>query len=496
MGRASGRGEGELMTIVFPVKPVTVGPIVGHTTARTVRLWGRGAPPPLPASQRCFGVAQILEAGSTTPAQGRYFKLLPEDDYTGSVDFAGLEPGRAYAYRLGYFFSESEQAQLLPPTAVELQGASASVFRTLREPGSPELSFVFGSCRHPVPGLEELINTGLPDRGDRVFATILEQIQAGAPTDLMLMAGDQIYADMAAASQSFSQYCANYRRSFTMPNLRRLLSRVPTYMVLDDHEIADNWSMDRLLDSESGEEKRAANRKLFLGAIEAYRCYQVVHGPALERKGEPGVTNLIDRYWYTFQAGPARFFVMDVRTERYRKAQPPQMISERQQQALQEWLLADREGLKFIVSPVPFFPDMKLAGWALGERNDKWAGFQHQRRTLLDFMRDEGVHRTVFLSGDVHLSLWSEMKSLSRPDFRVHSIISSAFSAPAIVAPEFFFETKGLLDGQTDYTLTRHGGYTPVSNFTRLTWQQPTLHVEIFDRKGKRLHEVKLNLDE
>lgn len=483
------------MTIVFPVKPVTVGPIVGHTTARTVRLWGRGAPPPLPASQQCYGVAQILEAGSTTPAQGRYFKLLPEDDYTGSVDFAGLEPGRVYAYRVGYFFSEGEPQQLLPSTGVELQGASASAFRTLSEPGSPELSLVFGSCRHPVPGLEEIVNTGLPDRGDRVFRTILEQIEGGVRTDLMLMVGDQIYADLAASSQSFAQYCANYRRSFTQPNLRRLLSRVPTYMALDDHEIADNWSMDRLVDPALGEEKRAANRARYLGAIEAYRCYQVVHGPALERKGEPGTTNLINRYWYTFEAGPARFFVMDVRTERYRLAQPPQMISARQLRALQEWMLADRGGLKFIVSPVPLFPDMSLAGWALGERNDKWAGFQHQRQKLLDFMRDEGVHRTVFLSGDVHVSLWSELKSLSRPDFRVHSLVSSAFSSPAVVAPEFFFETGGLLDGQTDYTLTRHGGYTEVSNFTRLTWKAPALRVEIFDRKGKRLHEVSLNLD-
>jgi alkaline phosphatase D len=110
-------------------------------------------------------------------------------------------------------------------------------------------------------------------------------------------------------------------------------------------------------------------------------------------------------------------------------------------------------------------------------------------------MRDEGVHRTVFLSGDVHVSLWSELKSLSRPDFRVHSLISSAFSSPALVAPEFFFETKGLLDGQTDYALTRHGGYTQVSNFTRLTWKEPNLRVAVYERKGRLLHDTTLNLD-
>ncbi|WP_224368520.1 alkaline phosphatase D family protein [Hyalangium versicolor] len=483
------------MALVFPVKPVTVGPIVGHTTDTTVRLWGRGQPPPVGGGVRCYGVAHLLEGGSTTPAQARYFKLLPEDDFTGSVDFPGLESGKAYAYRMGFFYSDVEQQLLVPAVGLELQGASAGVFRTARAPGSPELSLVFGSCRHPVPGLEDLLNIGLPDRGDRVFRTILEQVEGGRPTDLMLMVGDQIYADVAASNKTFAQYCANYQRSFSQPNLRKLMSRVPTYMTLDDHELADNWSMDRLQDPKLSPEQLSANKARFLAAIQAYRCYQVVHGPALERKNEQGLTNAITRYWYTFQSGPARFFVLDVRTERYKSAQPPEIISTTQMQALKDWLKADPGGLKFVVSAVPFFPDVKLGGWALSERNDKWAGFQHQRQGLLDFMRDQGVHRTVFLSGDVHVSLWAELKSTSRPDFRVHSIISSAFNTPAFTPPEFIFETRGVLDGQADYVITRHGGYTDVSNFTRLSWKAPVLRVEVFDRKGQRLEEASLNLD-
>ncbi|WP_224240515.1 alkaline phosphatase D family protein [Hyalangium gracile] len=483
------------MALVFPVKPVTVGPIVGHTTDTTVRLWGRGSPPPVGAGVMCHGVAQLLEAGSTTPSQARYFKLLPEDDFTGSVDFTGLKPGQTYAYRMGFFYSDVEQHLLLPAVGLELQDASASVFRTARAPGSPELSLVFGSCRHPVPGLEDILSFGLPDRGDRVFRTILDQVEGGRPTDLMLMVGDQIYADVAASDKTFAQYCANYQRSFSQPNLRRLLSRVPTYMTLDDHELIDNWSMDRLHDARQSPEQLAATRARFIAALQAYRCYQVVHGPALERKHEQGLTNAITRYWYTFESGPARFFVMDVRTERYKHAQPPEMISATQLHALEAWLRADKGGLKFVVTPVPFFPDMRLAGWGLSERNDKWAGFQHQRQRLLDFMRDEGVRRAVFLSGDVHVSFWTALKSASRPDFRVHSIISSAFNTPAITPPELLFETRGILDGQTDYVLDGHGGYTPVSNFTRLSWKEPVLRVEIFDRKGKRLYETSLNLD-
>lgn len=479
------------MSLAIPVHPVTVGPIVGSTTDTSVRLWGRGAAPRSEDGRYCYGVAQLLMAGSTMPEQGAYFRLRAEDDFTGSVDFAGLQPGRAHAYRMGYFFSNEEQHLLAPPVALELRGATAGAFRTARPPGSPELSFVFGSCRSPGPVEDE---AGLGDRGDRIFGTILEQADS-TPTDLLLMVGDQIYADVRRDARTFEEYCATYRAAFTQPCLRKLMARVPTYMTLDDHEVADNWSMDRLVDSGLSNEARWANRVRFLAAMEAYRAYQVVHGPALERRDEPGVTNALTRYWYDFQVGPARFFVLDTRTERYHRARPPQLIGPPQLEALKQWLMQDPGGLKFVVSSVPLFPDVRLAGLAEVEREDKWAGFLLQRQHLLDFIRDNGVRRVVFLSGDIHASLWSELRSTSRPDFRLHSIISSAFAAPALVPPGFMYEQSGILDGQSDYVVARHGDYVKVSNFTRVTWKEPVLRVEVFERKGARVQDTELRLE-
>jgi alkaline phosphatase D len=480
------------MALVFPVHPVTVGPIVGSTTDTSVRLWGRGEPPRPPGGRYCYGIAQLLTAGSTTPAQGAYFKLRAEDDFTGSVDFDGLQPAHAYAYRMGYFFSDVEEHLLVPPVGLELQGATAGAFRSARPPGSPELSFVFGSCRSPGPSEEEI--AGLGNRGDRIFDTIYEQADS-TPTDLLLMVGDQIYADVRRDARTFEEYCATYRDAFTQPGLRRLMARVPTYMTLDDHELADNWSMDKLVDPGLSNETRWANRVRFFAAMEAYRAYQVVHGPALERRDVPGLTNTLTRYWYDFQVGPARFFVLDTRTERYHRARPPQIIGPPQLDALKHWLTKDPGGLKFVVSSVPLFPDVKLAGLAAVEREDKWAGFLLQRQHLLDFIRDNGVRRVVFLSGDIHASLWSELRSTSRPDFRLYSVISSAFAAPAFVPPEFMYEQAGVLDGQSDYAITRHGGYVQLSNFTRLTWKEPVLRVEVFERKGARVQDAELRLD-
>jgi alkaline phosphatase D len=478
--------------IDFPVNAVTVGPIVGWTTDTSVRLWARGERSALQPDLYCHGVAQVLAPGGTTPLRAAYFKLRPEDDFTGSVDFDDLQPSQAYAYRVGFFYSNTDQHLLAPALGLELRGATAGAFRTARPANSADLSFIVGSCRHPGPSLEESV--GLGNRGDRIFGTILNQLEQGTPTDLLLMVGDQIYADVRRDDRTFEEYCTNYRRSFTQPFLRRLMARVPTYMVLDDHEIFDNWSMDLLTDPKLSPEVRWANRTRFLAAIEAYRAYQVVHGPALERRDTPGLTNDISHYWYSFRSGPARFFVMDTRTERYHTARPPQMIGAAQEEAFKQWLLEDPRGLKFVVSSVPLFPDPRNTGVARAEHDDKWAGFLLQRQHLLEFMRDRGVHRTVFLSGDIHASQWSELRSTSHPDFRLYSIISSAFAAPAFVPPDFVYEQSGVLDGQADFVLTRHGGYTQLSNFVRLTWKEPVLHVEIYERKGARLHDVQLDL--
>src|SRR3546814_12029463 len=66
------------------------------------------------------------------------------------------------------------------------------------------------------------------------------------------MAGDQIYADMLnrhvplGLADTFEEFQERYHTAFGSRNMRRLLSRVPTYMLLDDHEIEDNWTQTRL----------------------------------------------------------------------------------------------------------------------------------------------------------------------------------------------------------------------------------------------------------
>src|SRR3546814_20501808 len=76
-------------------------------------------------------------------------------------------------------------------------------------------------------------------------------------------------------ADTFEEFQERYHTAFGSRNMRRLLSRVPTYMILDDHEIEDNWTQDRL--------GKAVSRKVFHLALGAYMSYQ--------RSAERGVGN-------------------------------------------------------------------------------------------------------------------------------------------------------------------------------------------------------------
>src|SRR4051794_22620223 len=110
-----------------PALSLTVGPIVGHTTPTTVRLWGRGefsldrqgAPRP------CFGVAKLSQPGG--PATIKVFPMLPHFDFTGIVDFNGLAPDTAYTFEMGYCFAELPDAA---PKKIDLGDCSQGSFRT------------------------------------------------------------------------------------------------------------------------------------------------------------------------------------------------------------------------------------------------------------------------------------------------------------------------------------------------------------------------------
>ena len=469
-------------------RPLKVGPILGHTTRTKVRFWGRGKDPG--KNSFCHAVVQVFDAGGAIVKAG-CGKMRRHFDFTGIVDIDGLSPDTYYAYKMACFFDKRPTDKIKNPSAFDLSKIQAVSFRTAVADDDDEVSFVFGTCR--VLEIDKFGDDLTRDHGDKTFRLINQELDAGRRTDCLLMLGDQIYADRGGKDgkkcKTLSEYRERYRLAFTTPEIRKLMSRVPTYMTADDHEIRNNWQNDDMF--VDNPKKAAKARDIFGAATQAYDSYQFIHSPGFGTADGNGLNNSrIFRRYYEFEVGSARVFIMDTRMERCLSCTPPMIITQEQMEAFKSWLLANKSQLKFVGSAVPFFPDIKIAS-----QRDRWVGYDVQRKEILDFIAANRIENVVFLSGDVHRSLWSTAYLKSDSEIRVHSIISSAFRWDfPFSPPKFVFDKKGKLKGTKGWRVKNTGGLFAQDNYTRVSHKDGKLRIRIRSRAGKKLANHKLTL--
>lgn len=450
---------------------LTVGPIVGETTPNRVRIWGRGKAHVIEGQpRRCFGALRIRSHGSTEWSRPKLFKMNPNFDMTGVVIIDRLQPKSLYEYQVGYFFSDAEIDDAGFRETDWTQVSSGS-FRTASDDDRESRTLVIGSCRYL---LKTFLGDFFDDRGDKTFRSILRQIDGGTEVHQLIMMGDQIYADDLNAlnpDKTVDQFYRRYRSAFSQRYIRALMSRVPTYMTLDDHEIEDNWP------SKASDQDW---KTLFPNAIHAYQSYQLAHSPniAIRRRRLVGTPK---RLWYRYTDGCCDVFVTDSRTER---AVLPdgtaEMISREQMGALKRWLNDSSGRVKVVVTSVPFVPDS-----ASGESKDKWSGFQRQRIQLLEHIERNQIRRVVFFSGDVHASMSLEL--LSPSNVKIISVVSSAFFWPYPHPSARHFRTTGTIDGGRagQFRMTNASRVVSDDNFTRLKITPRKMEIEVFGRKGE-----------
>jgi hypothetical protein len=135
-----------------------------------------------------------------------------------------------------------------------------SLLRTTRPGQSFRVSF--GSCRKA--GSYDA--GGLRRYGADALVALAERMAGSPPTlwiDALLLLGDQVYADdpsphlvtrmrdlaghhrhddMRDEMRDFEGYTWLYSESWRQPAVRWLLSTVPTCMILDDHDLRDDWN--------------------------------------------------------------------------------------------------------------------------------------------------------------------------------------------------------------------------------------------------------------
>lgn len=419
-----------------------MGPIVGHTTDKSCHLWIQAANPgdgrvDLNDDHRTLGViAVLLEDGKPLPnPPAYYFRLHREFDRTGTfqigvdVDLDGkgvpfaLKPDTRYTVRMGTYslIDNFDPDDMVPDEALTTlipkadswiddlkrlpEEESEADFTTFPDESKTlnRLSFLMGSCQYPGLFWKR-------KRADQIFAPMLEHVKNnpyGSNPRFILLMGDQIYADMLnrhmplLLADTHEEFQERYKAAFGTKNRRAILKSVPHYMILDDHEIEDNWSQDRINES--------SKRKLFQIAIGAYMSYQWSHSSRSFGR----------MLYYHFTCGGYPFFVLDTRTQRFRgqtlannhllgrpssnpETEPSQI------DILLAWLLRQQkdrgDAPKFIVSSGVFVPNPieTLHGDEAKHASDSWPAFPETRARLIDHIVVNGIQNVVFLSGDVH----------------------------------------------------------------------------------------------
>lgn len=432
------------MDLPFPTAPYEAGLIVGAISANGARVWVR-APGGRPHELR------VRWPGGSRALPVR---CGPETDATSVLDLSDLAPDTEHALDL----VDDTGRSVLP-------GELRPRVRTLA-PNPERLSFAFVSCHLPfVPGPRDSIDLA-PS-----LATLDALVEVATARDVrfVLHLGDQVYADpprlpaihawrlaRAAARRgerwdATALYRGLYHGYFGVPSMRRLHARFGNLMVWDDGEIRDTWGSVPL-----PAEDRAIADAMFAGAARAYREWQHAHNPKTEDQD----------LHYSFDAGPASFFVLDLRS--HRDAARRTLLGERQWRAFERWIAeTERAPVRFVASSVPPLHTPDLLVERLTQHgsellppafHDRWSAdaFHDELVRLLELTLPRGI---VVLSGDIHIGAASEI--VGRDGRRVHQWISSAITHQASLSSRLKAEVVSRL---TDVA----GPYRVVARFHEL----------------------------
>lgn len=459
----------------------TVGPIIGHTTTNHARIFLRGDTHD--GSSVFIGI-RYRRLTDERWTKGMFAKLSPVRDMSDVIALNHLSEDTEYEYQAGWFSPMSPVHTVETVQELPLQWPREIYrFRTRSSKHALTRAYVVGSCRYLC------MTAGIavaPQLGDRIFASITHLAkQAAPPISAMLMTGDQIYVDdlnRIAPDREYKEILSKYRAAFSQINISQLMAGTPTYMILDDHEIEDNWPVN----------KSKNDDYLYKNAIAAYELYQASHSPAHALLPNGQISRTLEQYWYQFADGDIEWFVTDSRTRRNLSTEDRRILDEEQENALRKWLIHSPARVKFVVTSVMFYPDRKYLG------DDAWKAFPEQRLRLLETIRTHRVRNVVFVSGDVHGSLTSRLTHSEDPHFEVHTVVSSPLCNSALLPyarkSTFILDQPLARTAAGDYRHELTSRVVSQDNFAHLVVEQTRIRVNYHGRDGELLQSIHIPL--
>ena len=392
-------------------------------------------------------------------------------------------------------------------------GCPPSLIRTSRDDGTFRLSF--GSCRkggfYDAEGLERY--------GADALAALAGQMATGPTSqwpDALLLLGDQVYADdpsphlltrlhdlpahhehddadddVRLEVRDFEGYTCLYHESWSEPAVRWLLSTVPSCMILDDHDLRDDWNTSWAWREYVTSRPWWPDR--VTGAFASYWVYQHLGNLSPDELGgdemframrsipddeersrtldafarrsdsEPGTARWSFHRDFGDAGGRVRLVAMDARCSRRLEPHDRAMLDDAEWQWVVDCVLAD-EGppvdhvLLASTLPVLLLHGIHhLEGWneavtrgvwgrraaLLGEHLrqavdlEHWSAFRGSFDDLVDLLRrvvtaDRPPASILLLSGDVHCSYTARARltGVEHPATAVHQLTMSPFRNP------------------------------------------------------------------
>ena len=456
---------------------LVLGPLLRYTGTESATFWVEtGAP---------CEVEILGRSTRTFTVEGHHYALLLVDD---------LQPDSVSPYEV-----RLDGELVWPPD----DGRPRSVVRTRND--ERHVRLVFGSCRvgGPQPdSLEAPWRDQLRRHGVDTLWAYSRALQRGGPEwpDALLLLGDQVYADEVSPATlafiksrrdiseppgeqvaDFEEYTRLYRETWSDPDIRWLLSTVPSAMIFDDHDVHDDWNI-----SWSWVEEMRATPwwdDRITGALMAYWIYQHVGNLSPPELAEETMLDLVkhdgdagprlreaarrwdresaaSRWAYYRDFGDSRLLVVDSRAARVLTDGHRDMVDEEEWDWIVDHSLGTFDHL-VIASTLPVFMPAgihHLEAWneavchgrwgkvaaRLAERLrrsvdlEHWAAFGESFDRLCGWLRRVATGEAattppasiVLLGGDVHNSYLAEIDLGAGARSRVFQIVCSPFRNP------------------------------------------------------------------
>ncbi|WP_432083999.1 alkaline phosphatase D family protein [Streptomyces sp. WAC 04229] len=494
-----------------------LGPLLRYTDGSCATVWVE-TNRPCTAEVRCADGAR----GTTRTFQvaGHHYALVP---------VSGLTPGTSTEYEVLL-----DGTRAWPPP--ESPFPPSVITSPTEEDG---LRVAFGSCRWAAPPAGGKDPVG-PDALDTLSARIAAAPRGERP-DVLLLLGDQVYADEVSDATrqwisgrrdlneapgdqvaDYEEYTRLYYESWLDPEVRWLLSTVPSCMIFDDHDVIDDWNTSAAWLADM----RATDwwRERLMSGLMSYWVYQqlgnlspdeLAADPlyAAVRETPDGTDALRDfaaradaepasvRWSYRRDFGRTRLLMVDSRAARVLEEDRRTMLDPGEAAWLREQVLDERDSydhlligtslpwlLPHLVHDVETWNAAMCGGergarWAQrGERIrrgadlEHWSAFPSSFDALADLIAEAGTGpgapATIsVLSGDVHHAYVAEPSWAGRaPDARVAQLTCSPVhnSVPPSIRLGFRFGWSALARA-LGRRIARHGRCAPAAVSWRKT---------------------------